>query len=225
MAVCQLRGLNPQPLNGGLSITTMALSCPTMQRLSSNSYGTHVSWDQLLPDWPPLTPLGAVWMEVFVVRPRRGEEVRPSEGCRAPSIRGEHLGTRSSILAPESPFLNFLKQPIFLSVKLIRKYNSCKCCCEALNVHWQDYWHLISSKYQNRDGVISCCMCCVSIYSVIPLWCIWFQRCESLLRVWNTCSLHASGGRSLSHVKEVIKERNSSMVLVVASNIVFFLIL
>lgn len=158
MAVCQQKGFNPLPLEWFLDNHYGALlpyhAATELQQLW-RTYELRL--DQLLPDWPPLTSLGAFWMEVFLVHPRRIKEVRPREGCRAPSIRGGHLGTRSSILTcnPRVFFPAFLEQPIFLSVRLIRKYNSFKSCCQALNVHWQDYCHLISSKYQNRDGMIT----------------------------------------------------------------------
>ena len=96
--------------------------------------------DQLLPDWPPFTPLQAFWMQVLAVRPRRGKEVRPQEGCRPASIRHQHFGTRSS-----KPWVSF---PVFFRAtcfhqKLNRKCNPCKCCCQALNLHWQCYCHFI----------------------------------------------------------------------------------
>lgn len=94
----------------------------------------------------PHSPWGVLDGSVRATPTQRQSGIRPCEGCRAPSIRGEHLGTRSSILtcSPWASCPEFLEEPFFPSVKLIRKCNNCK-CCEALNVHWQDYRHLICS--------------------------------------------------------------------------------
>ena len=125
--------------------------------------------DQLLPDWPPLTPLGAFFgREVFLVHPRRGVEVRPMG-----KVVGLHPSERGTpwhkVLHPDSERMSILAWMFratyfFFSLRAwIRKCNSCKCCREALNVDWQDYCHLISSKLQNTDGMIRRRMCCVSL--------------------------------------------------------------
>lgn len=66
------------------------------------------------------------------------------------------------------------------SAKLFRNYNSSKSCCDAENMHWQDYCHLISSKYQNRDGKINIVHAlCVKTDSTVLLNDIWLKLRES----------------------------------------------
>lgn len=149
--------------------------------------------NQLLPDWPPLTPLWGLGVLDGSVPGTPTQEVKPCMG----SIDGggsvelypseaNTLAQRLSILTCSAPALIswVSNAPSFcLSVELFRNDNSSKSWCEAENMHWQDYCHLISSKYQNRDGKINIVHAlCVKTDSTVLLNGIWLKLRESAVK-------------------------------------------
>lgn len=119
--------------------------------------------DQLLPDWPPLH---STWgRSGWSVRGTQ-TQISTAEALRAWGLalvdfhqsEVNVLAQRSSILTL-SRFWN-RRAPL----ELVRNENSLKCCCEALNMHWQHYYQLISWRHKTITKSVRLYLFCPQMF-------------------------------------------------------------